>query len=150
MAQGIYSGYPMVDLRATVYDGSYHAVDSSEMAFKIAGSFAIKKAVENARPVILEPIVNVEITVPDEFLGNVIGDLNSKRGKVLGVDQGGDNQKVAAMVPMSEMLTYANQLNSITSGRGVYTMSASHYEGVPSHIAQKIIDEKAEAKKENH
>jgi elongation factor G len=148
MAQGIYAGYPMVDIRATVYDGSYHSVDSSEMAFKIAGSFAIKKAVENARPVLLEPIVRVEITVPDEFLGGVMGDLNSKRGKVQGVEQAGGNQKVVAMVPMAEMLTYANQLNSITSGRGVYTMSSSHYEEVPAHIAQKIIEEKAEARKE--
>lgn len=148
IAKGIYAGYPMVDLKATVYDGSYHSVDSSEMAFKIAGSFAIKKAVEKARPVLLEPIVRVEITVPDEFLGGVMGDLNSKRGKVQGVDQAGDNQKVVALVPMAEMLTYANQLNSITSGRGIYTMSSSHYEGVPAHIAQKILDQKAKAKKE--
>ncbi len=146
MTQGIYAGYQMVDLRATVYDGSYHAVDSSEMAFKIAGSFAIKKAVPLAKPVLLEPIVHVEISVPDEFLGGVMGDLNSKRGKVQGVDQSGGSQKVVAMVPMAEMLTYANQLNSITSGRGVYTMSSSHYEQVPAHIAQKIINERAETK----
>lgn len=148
MAQGIYAGYPMVDLSASVYDGSYHSVDSSEMAFKIAGSFAIKKAVESARPVLLEPIVKVEISVPDEYLGSIMGDLNSKRGKVQGVEQSGDNQKVVALVPLSEMLTYANQLNAITSGRGIYTMSPSHYDEVPEHIAQKIIEERAEAKKE--
>jgi elongation factor G len=148
MTKGLYAGYPMVDLKATVYDGSYHAVDSSEMAFKIAGSFAMKKAVVDAKPVLLEPVVKVEVSVPDEFLGAVMGDLNTKRGKVQGVDQSGDNQKVVAMVPMSEMLTYANQLNSITSGRGVYTMEASHYEEVPVHITQKIIEEKADAKKE--
>ncbi len=147
-AKGLYAGYPMVDFKATVYDGSYHAVDSSEMAFKIAGSFAIKKAVPDARPVLLEPVVKIEISVPDEFLGSVMGDLNTKRGKVQGVEQSGHNQKVVAMVPMAEMLTYANQLNSITSGRGIYTMEASHYEEVPAHITQKIIDEMAEAKKE--
>ncbi|MDO8282830.1 MAG: elongation factor G [Thermodesulfovibrionia bacterium] len=144
MAQGLYAGYPMVDLSASVYDGSYHSVDSSEMAFKIAGSFAIKKAVQDARPVLLEPIVKVEITVPDEYLGSIMGDLNTKRGKVQGVEQSGDNQKVVALVPVSEMLTYANQLNAITSGRGVYTMSPSHYDEVPEHIAKKIIEEKKE------
>ncbi|MBI4844259.1 MAG: elongation factor G [Nitrospirae bacterium] len=148
MSHGIYAGYPMVDLRASVYDGSYHTVDSSEMAFKIAGSFAIKKAVSMAKPVLLEPIVRVEITVPDEFMGSIMGDLNSRRGKVQGVEQSGDNQKVVALVPMAEMLTYANQLNAITSSRGIYTMAASHYEEVPAHIAQKIIDERAKTGEE--
>ena len=148
MPDGLIAGYPVVDIRVTLYDGSYHTVDSSEMAFKIAGSMALKNAAQHARAVILEPIVRVEVITPDEFLGNVIGDLNSKRGKVQGVEpQAGGNQKIMAQVPMSEMLTYANQLNSLTSGRGIYTMEASHYEEVPSHLAQKIIAQKAEAKK---
>jgi elongation factor G len=149
MQGGIIAGYPMVDLQATVYDGSYHSVDSSEMAFKIAGSLAIKKAVKDAAPVLLEPIMKVDVITPDEFLGNVIGDLNSKRGKVQGVEpQSGNNQNISALVPMAEMLTYANQLNSLTSGRGMYSMEFSHYEEVPAHLAQKIIDERAKEKEE--
>ncbi|MBI4688407.1 MAG: elongation factor G [Nitrospirae bacterium] len=147
MHEGILAGYPVIDLRATVYDGSYHTVDSSEMAFKIAGSLAIKKAAESAKLVLLEPMLKAEVVAPDEFLGNVIGDLNSKRGKVQGVEpQAGGNQKISALVPMAEMLTYANQLNSLTSGRGMYTVEFSHYEEVPSYIAQKIVAEKAAAK----
>jgi len=148
MHEGLVAGYPVVDMKVTLYDGSYHTVDSSEMAFKIAGSMALKNAAQNARVTLLEPVVRVEVIIPDEFLGNVIGDLNSKRGKVQGVEpQAGGNQKVVALVPMSEMLTYANQLNSLTSGRGFYTMESSHYEDVPSHLAQKIIAQKEEAKK---
>ncbi|MFN3396797.1 MAG: elongation factor G, partial [Thermodesulfovibrionales bacterium] len=147
MKEGILAGYPIVDMKVTLYDGSYHSVDSSEMAFKIAGSMALKKAFMEAKPVVLEPIMKVEVTTPDEALGAVIGDLNSKRGKVQGVEpQAGGNQKILALVPMSEMLTYANQLHSLTSGRGLYSMEFSHYEEVPGHLAQKIIAEK-EAKK---
>lgn len=149
MKEGLVAGYPVTDIKVTLYDGSYHSVDSSEMAFKIAGSMALQKAFPGAKPVILEPIVKIEVTTPEEFLGNVIGDLNAKRGKVQGVDSlpNGD-QKVTALVPMAEMLTYANQLNSLTSGQGLYTMESSHYEEVPSHIAQKLIAEKEESKKE--
>jgi elongation factor G len=147
MKEGIVAGYPVIDMRVTLYDGSYHSVDSSEMAFKIAGSMALKKAFMEARPVLLEPVMRVEVTTPDDTLGGVIGDLNSKRGKVQGVEpQAGGNQKITALVPMAEMLTYANQLQSLTSGRGLYSMEFSHYEEVPGHIAQKIIAEK-EAKK---
>jgi elongation factor G len=147
MHEGVIAGYPLVDMKVTLFDGSYHTVDSSEMAFKIAGSMAIKKAVQEARPALLEPIMKVEVTTPDESLGAVIGDLNSKRGKVQGVEpQAGGNQKIMALVPMSEMLTYANQLQSITSGRGLYSMEFSHYEEVPAHLAQKIIAEE-DAKK---
>ncbi|MCL5024317.1 MAG: elongation factor G [Nitrospirae bacterium] len=147
MKEGIIAGYPVIDMKVTLYDGSYHSVDSSEMAFKIAGSMALKKAFLEARPVLLEPIMKVEVTIPDDTLGAVIGDLNSKRGKVQGVEpQAGGNQKIMALVPMSEMLTYANQLQSLTSGRGLYSMEFSHYEEVPGHIAQKIVAEK-EAKK---
>jgi len=140
---GIYAGFKMVDLKVSLYDGSYHAVDSSEMAFKIAGSMAIKKAIEQAKPVVLEPVMNVVITVPDEFLGTVIGDLNGRRGKVQGMDQiaGTTNQKVIASVPMAEMLTYANHLQSMTAGRGIYTMEFSNYEELPKQLAQKLLEE---------
>lgn len=149
LKEGLIAGYPVIDVKATVYDGSYHNVDSSEMAFKIAGSMALQKAAPNAKVTILEPIVKVEVNTPEEYLGNVIGDLNSKRGRVQGVEsEAGGSQKVSALVPMAEMLTYANQLNSLTSGQGLYSMESSHYEEVPAHIAQKIIAEKEEAKKE--
>ncbi len=147
MKGGVLAGYPMVDVRVILYDGSYHSVDSSEMAFKIAGSFAIKKAAAEAKPILLEPIMRVEVITPDDALGAVIGDLNAKRGKVQGVEpQAGGNQKITALVPMSEMLTYANQLNSLTSGRGLYSMEFSHYEDVPGHIAQKLIEERKAVK----
>src|SRR5208283_286528 len=147
MREGIIAGYQMVDIRVTLYDGSYHSVDSSEMAFKIAGSMGLKKAVQDAKPVLLEPIMRIEVTVPDETLGSVIGDLNSKRGKVQGVEpQAGGNQKILALVPMSEMLVYANQLQSMTSGRGLYSMEFSHYEEVPGHLSQKIITDRQKQK----
>ncbi len=149
MKEGIIAGYPLVDVKVTLYDGSYHTVDSSEMAFKIAGSMALRKAVQDAKPVLLEPIMKVEVVTPDDTLGAVIGDLNSKRGRVQGVEpQAGGNQKIHAQVPMSEMLTYANQLTSLTSGRGMYSMEFSHYEELPSHLAQKIIAEREAQKKE--
>jgi elongation factor G len=149
--EGVIAGYQMVDVRATLYDGSYHSVDSSEMAFKIAGSMALKKVVQDAKPILLEPIMKVEVTVPEDTLGTVIGDLNTRRGKVQGVEpQAGGNQKINAVVPMAEMLTYANQLQSITSGRGLYSMEFSNYEEVPSHIAQKIITERQKIKAEEH
>lgn len=151
MHEGVVAGYPIVDLRVTLYDGSYHTVDSSEMAFKIAGSMAIKKAVVEAKPILLEPVMKAEIITPDDTLGAIIGDLNSRRGKVQGVDpQAGGNQKITALVPMAEMLTYANQLHSLTSGRGLYSMEFSHYEEVPAHLSQKIIAERQEEKSEKH
>lgn len=149
MHEGILAGFQVVDLKVALYDGSYHTVDSSEMAFKIAGSMALKKAFLDAKPVILEPVMKIEVVTPDETLGSVIGDLNSKRGKVQGVEpHSGGNQKIVALVPMSEMLTYANQLHSLTSGRGLYSMEFSHYEEVPSYIAQKLIAEREAKKKE--
>ncbi len=151
MHEGVIAGNQMVDVRATLYDGTYHSVDSSEMAFKIAGSMAFKKVVQDAKPVLLEPIMKVEVTVPEDTLGTVIGDLNTRRGKVQGVEpQAGGNQKINALVPMAEMLTYANQLQSITSGRGLYSMEFSHYEESPSHITQKIITERQKLKAEEH
>jgi elongation factor G len=149
MKEGVIAGYPLVDIKVTLYDGSYHSVDSSEMAFKIAGSMALKKAVQDAKPILLEPIMKVEVITPDDTLGAVIGDLNSKRGRVQGVEpQAGSNQKINSLVPMSEMLIYANQLTSLTSGRGLYSMEFSHYEELPSHLTQKIIAEREAQKKE--
>ncbi len=143
MHEGVIAGYQMVDIRVSVYDGSYHSVDSSEMAFKVAGSMAFKKAVESAKPALLEPIMSVEVVSPDDTLGAVIGDLNSRRGKVQGVVPQANGQTIKALVPMSEMLSYAPTLNSLTSGRGMYTMEFSGYEDVPSHLAQKIMQEHA-------
>ncbi len=142
MHEGYLAGYPLVDVRVTLVDGSYHTVDSSEMAFKIAASMGFKKAVSEAKPVLLEPIMSVEVVTPDDTLGAVIGDLNSRRGKVQGVVPQAGGQTIKALVPMSEMLTYAPTLNSLTSGRGMYTMEFSGYEDVPSHLAQKIIQER--------
>ncbi|MCX5719546.1 MAG: elongation factor G [Nitrospirae bacterium] len=149
MREGVIAGYPVVDLKVTLYDGSYHSVDSSEMAFKIAGSMGLKKAIHDAKAILLEPVMKVEVITPEDTLGAVIGDLNSKRGRVQGVEpQAGGNQKITALVPMAEMLTYANQLHSLTSGRGLYSMEFSYYEEVPSHLAQKIIAEREAQKKE--
>ncbi len=149
MKEGVIAGYPIVDIKVILYDGSYHTVDSSEMAFKIAGSMALRKAILDAKPILLEPVMKVEVITPDDTLGAVIGDLNSKRGRVQGVEpQAGGNQKITAMVPMAEMLTYANQLHSLTSGRGLYSMEFATYEELPSHLAQKIIAEREAQKKE--
>jgi len=145
MADGVIAGYPVVDLKVSLVDGSYHTVDSSEMAFKIAGSMAFKKGIMACQPILLEPIVNIEIEIPDEYMGDVIGDLNSRRGKVLGMDSKGSHQIVKAQVPLAEILKYAPDLTSMTSGRGTFTYSHSHYEEVPAHLAEKII---AESKKE--
>ena len=142
MRDGYLAGYPLVDIRATLYDGSYHTVDSSEMAFKVAASMGFKKAVSDARPVMLEPIMNVEVIAPDDTLGAVIGDLNSRRGKVQGVTPQANGQVIKALVPMAEMLTYAPNLNSLTSGRGMYTMEFFGYEDVPGHLSQKLIKER--------
>jgi elongation factor G len=137
--KGIVAGFRVIGVQAIVYDGSYHEVDSSEMAFKIAGSMAFKKAMESARPVLLEPVVKLEIVVPSDYMGDVMGDINSRRGKVLGMDSRGRNQVVRAEVPMSEALTYAIDLRSMTSGQGYFTQQFSHYEEVPAHIADKVV-----------
>ncbi len=146
MEGGVLAGYPVVDMRVIVYDGSYHTVDSSEMAFKIAGSLAFKKAVQQATPCLLEPIMTVEVTAPDECMGDLIGDLNSKRGRVLGVDARGKNQVIRAHVPLAEMLEYAPHLKAITGDRGEYTMEFAHDEEVPAHISEKIIAASAKGK----
>jgi len=147
-AEGFLAGYPVVDFKVTLYDGSFHTVDSSEMAFKVAGSMAFKKAMELCKPVLLEPIVNLTVTVPDENMGDVIGDLNSRRGKVVGVEPKAHSQTIKAVVPMSEILSYSNDLKSMTSDRGLFSTEFSHYEEVPTHLAQKVIAEAQASKKE--
>ena len=144
--EGSLAGYPVVDFKAALYDGSFHTVDSSEMAFKIAGSMAFKKGMESAKPVILEPILKMKITVPEDCMGDIIGDLNSRRGKVVGVEPKANSQIIRAVVPMSEVLAYATDLRSMTSDRGLFTSEFSHYEEVPSHLAQKVINESAVGK----
>ncbi|MEN9205216.1 MAG: elongation factor G, partial [Thermostichales cyanobacterium DRC_bins_46] len=136
---GVVAGYPLIDVRATLVDGSYHEVDSNEMAFKIAGSMALKQAVKMANPVILEPTMKVEVEVPENFLGDVIGDLNSRRGQMEGMETNAGMSKVTAKVPLAEMFGYATDLRSKTQGRGTFSMEFSHYEEVPRSIAETII-----------
>lgn len=145
MAEGILAGYPIVDVKVALVDGSYHTVDSSEMAFKIAGSMGFKKGFQECQPTLLEPIVTINIEIPDEYMGDVIGDLNSRRGRVLGMDKEGNNQVVRGQVPLAEILSYAPDLTSITSGRGTFSYEVSHYEEIPAHLQEKVI---AAAKKE--
>ncbi len=139
MSEGILAGYPVVDLRVTLYDGSFHEVDSSDMAFKIAGALSFKKGFSQADPVLLEPIMSMEICVPDEYMGDVIGDLNSRRGKVIGIEPKEGNQIIKAMVPMVEVLRYEPDLRSMTQGKGIATMKLSCYEELPPHLSEKIF-----------
>jgi len=139
MEKGILAGYPIVDVRVTLFDGSYHEVDSSDMAFKIAASKAFKKGFLEAKPVLLEPIMMVEITAPDEYTGDIISDLNGRRGKVTSIEALGKLQVIKALVPLAEMLRYSSVLKSITQGRGSYSMKFSHYEEVPAKIQEEII-----------
>jgi elongation factor G len=147
-ARGYLAGYPVVDFKVTLYDGSYHPVDSSEIAFKTAGRIAFKKAMEEANPVLLEPIMNVEIFAPQEYAGALTGDLTSRRGRLQGMDVKRDMQIIKAQVPMAEMVTYAPVLTSVTGGRGSYHMEFSHYDEVPAHVAQKIIEEASKERRE--
>jgi elongation factor G len=139
LAGGIVAGYPMIDLKATLIDGSYHEVDSSEMAFKIAGSMAIKDAAAKADPAILEPVMKVDVTTPEDFMGDVIGNLNSKRGHIEGIDEHGTSRVVRALVPLAEMFGYATELRSMTQGRATYSMEFSRYSEVPSSLASELI-----------
>ncbi len=148
MQEGVLAGYPVVNFRATLYDGSYHTVDSSEMAFKIAASMAFKKGVQQANPVLLEPVMKVEVMVPEQFMGDIMGDLNRRRGKILGMEQLGSAQVIRAYVPLAEMFDYAIDLRSITQGRGTYRMEASHYEEVPVALAQQIMEQARKAKED--
>ena len=145
MESGPIAGYPVKDARVTVYDGSYHTVDSSEMAFKLAGSIAMREAMANARPVLLEPIMLVTLSIPEESVGDVIGDLNSRRGRPQGMDSvGGGLTEVKAEVPMAEMLAYAPDLRSLTGGQGDYTMEFLRYEEVPAQLQQKVVEQARE------
>ena len=146
--KGVIAGYPVVDFKIALTFGSYHTVDSSEMAFKIAGSMAFQKGVMDCQPILLEPIVNIEIEIPEEYMGDVIGDLNSRRGRVQGMDANGSNQIIKGQVPLAEILKYAPDLRSMTSGRGNFTYTHSHYEEVPAYIAEKIIAESKKDKEE--
>ncbi|MDA8164603.1 MAG: elongation factor G [Desulfobacteraceae bacterium] len=139
MSEGVVAGYPMVDLKVAVVDGSYHPVDSSEMAFKISGALAFRKAVEEAKPVLLEPIMTMTVRVPQDAVGDVIGDLNSRRGRVLGMDSEAKNEVITAQVPMAEIQQYAPDLTSITGGRGTFSVEISHYEEMPAQAAEKVI-----------
>jgi elongation factor G len=142
MQEGILAGYPVVDVRVALVDGKTHPVDSSDIAFQIAGSLAFKKAAEQAGLVLLEPIMQVEVTTPDDVVGDVVGDLNAKRARIQGIEPKGDGTtQIRAQVPMAEMLRYASDLRAITGGRGSFEMSFSHYEEAPPHVAQKVIEE---------
>ncbi|MDN5308120.1 MAG: elongation factor [Eubacteriaceae bacterium] len=140
MQNGVLAGYPVLDLKVTVYDGSYHDVDSSEMAFKVAGSMAFKNGMRKADPVILEPVFKLEVVIPEEYMGDVMGDINSRRGRVEGMEMRGGAQIIKGLVPLAEMFGYATSLRSKTQGRGVYTMQFSHYEAVPKSISEEIIE----------
>ncbi len=146
--QGFIAGYPLTDLQVTVYDGSYHPVDSSDIAFKIAASMSLKANAERGKVVLLEPIQEVEVYVPESFMGDVIGDLNSRRGKIMGMEGEGKTQKIKALVPEAEMYKYSTSLRSMTQGRGYFNMKYSHYEEVPRDTTQKIVEEAQKAKKE--
>jgi elongation factor G len=147
MQSGVVAGYPVVDVKVKLFDGSYHEVDSSDIAFQIAGSIAFKEAMKKADPVLLEPIMEVEVETPDEYVGDVIGDLNSRRGKIMGMENKGVITVVKAHVPLAEMFGYATTLRSLTQGRGTFIMKFSHYEEVPQHVAEQIIGERSAAVK---
>ncbi|MCD6021692.1 MAG: elongation factor [Actinomycetia bacterium] len=151
MSEGVLSGNPMVDIKVTLVDGKFHSVDSSDMAFQIAGSLALKEVVEQAGVALLEPIVQLQVTVPESFTGDIMGDLNAKRGKIQGMDQlSGGKQVINAMVPQGEVARYVIDLRSMTGGRGAFSMTFSHYEEMPQHLAQKVIDEYQHAREEAH
>jgi elongation factor G len=140
---GIVAGYPTIDVHVRLVDGSYHDVDSSEMAFKIAGSMAYKEAARKADPVLLEPVMKVEVVVPEDYMGDVIGDLNARRGQVEGMDRRGNSQVIRSMVPLGEMFGYATDLRSRTQGRGVYTMQFETYQEVPKNVAESVMKARA-------
>jgi len=151
MAEGVLSGNPMVDVKVTLVDGKFHSVDSSDMAFQIAGSMALKEAVEQAGVMLLEPMVNLDVIVPDSYTGDIMGDLNSKRGKIAGMEQaGGGKQVIHATVPQAEVARYVIDLRSMTGGRGAFAMAFSHYEEMPQHLAQKVIDAYQRAREDAH
>jgi len=139
MTSGVLAGYPTVDIRAILTDGKYHDVDSSEMAFKIAGTMAFKEAARKAKPILLEPIMNVEVSTPEDYMGDVMGDLSSRRGKLGGMEQKGNSQIIRAQVPLSDMFGYATDLRSRTQGRATYTMQFDSYQPMPSNVQEEIV-----------
>ena len=139
--KGPLAGYPVIDFKATLYDGSFHTVDSDELSFRQAAQLATRKGISRRQPVLLEPIMDVEVRVPEQYMGDVNRDLNTRRGRVLGMDQADGLQVVRAHVPQAELFTYATELRSLTGGRGMFSAQLDHYEEVPSHVAQKVIDE---------
>ena len=147
LSEGILAGFPVSNIKVTLIDGSYHDVDSSEMAFKIAANLAFKKACEQAKPILLEPVMNVDILVPDEFMGDIMGDMNTKRGRIMGMEKHGTRQLIHAQAPLAELQRYTIDLKSITQGRGKFTMTFDKYEEVPANIAEKVIAQ-AKAEKE--
>jgi elongation factor G len=147
---GPLAGYPVVDLRVRCIDGKHHSVDSNEMAFKLAGSFGFKAAVEQARPALLEPIMNVEVSAPTAFVGDIMGDISSRRGRVQSSEAQGTTQIIRAQVPMSEMLEYASALTSITGGQGEFHMEFHHYDEAPTHVRERVIAEAQAAKTTTH
>jgi elongation factor G len=148
MQNGVLAGYPLTDIKVAVYDGSYHPVDSSDIAFKISAVMAMKANADKGNVVLLEPINEVEVYVPESFMGDVIGDLNSRRGKIMGMEGEGKTQKIKALVPEAEMYKYSTSLRSMTQGRGYFDMKFSHYEEVPRDVTQKIVEEAKKEKKE--
>jgi elongation factor G len=140
LENGVKAGYPMVDVRVTLVDGKYHEVDSSEVAFQVAGSLALQEAARRAKPVLLEPVFAVEVVVPEEYMGDVIGDLNRRRGRVHGMEPRGNAQVVTASVPLSEMFGYATDVRTMSQGRATYTMQFEGYEEVPTNIAERIVE----------
>jgi elongation factor G len=140
MREGPLSGFPVVDVQVVVYDGSYHVVDSSEMSFKIAGSIAFKKAMETAHPVLLEPVMTVDIDTPTDTVGSVMGDLSARRGRIVAVNAQDHAEQITALVPLAELLRYATALNAMTGGRGSYVMEFAHYDEVPRELAAKVIE----------
>jgi elongation factor G len=146
MRTGTVAGYPVQDVKVTLFDGQHHSVDSSEMAFKVAGSMAFKDAMERAQPTLMEPIMIVTVTVPEEYVGDVIGDLNSRRGRPLGMEPKGNVTEIKAEVPMAEMLEYAPDLRAITGGQGEYSMDLARYEEVPGHVAQQVVQQAQQEK----
>jgi elongation factor G len=148
IVSGVLAGFPVVDLKVRFFDGKSHEVDSSEMAFKIAASMCFKKGVQEATPILLEPIMKLEIMVPEEHMGDVMGDLNSRRGRVVGMDSEGRYQVIKAQAPMSEVSRYAIDLNGITAGRGTFKMELSHYDELPAQLAEKVIAAHKQPEKE--
>jgi len=143
LSTGVLAGYPLVDLKVVLIDGSYHEVDSSEMAFKICASMALKDGAKKGKAVLLEPVMKVEVVVPSEYMGDVMGDLNSRRGRIKGMEERSGAQVINADVPLSEMFGYSTTLRSMTQGRATYTMQFSHYERVPSTLSEELMARKA-------